>query len=472
MRLRVGLASLLLAISLLFSLRASAQMSDNEKKSAARAAYQEGADLQEKGKWAEALASFEKAQKLYDAPTHLLHIAQCQAQLGHLVEASETYETLSHTTLEKGAPDAFKQAQDQGNKDLEVLKPRIPTLRVNIKPDPKELSNLQVNLNDKQMPLEMVGIARPINPGSYKITASATDYGTKEATTVNVAEKEAKSVDITLEKGVVVAGADTGVKPKPEDLSGPTPVGLLIGVRPLGLIPFGKVDSNTNFKDYAGVGGGLGIDVIGRVAQRFLVGGFINAAILSGPSSYIPKDDAALEAQFPGSKTSVNVTTEYFGVLAGFMPDVDHVTPTGFVNGGYRFIQRSVALSYNNPDGSRATQNLDDDASSVEVGLHAGVSIPAGPMRIIPLANFDVGQVGGRSCVTAATIREGTDAAAPDCNGGIYFMLGLSVGVYYHLDFGRPNTHSSGKIKSSRRPTAGRDDMRIRSASDLTQFAF
>src|ERR1043165_8195326 len=149
MRLRVALG--IASLALLTSLHASAQMSDNDKKSAARAAYQEGADLQEKGKYAEALADFEKAQKLYDAPTHLLHMAQCQAQLGHLVEASENYETLTHKTLEKGAPDAFKQAQDQGAKELEALKPRIPTLRVNVKPEPKDLPNLQVNLNDKQM---------------------------------------------------------------------------------------------------------------------------------------------------------------------------------------------------------------------------------------------------------------------------------------------------------------------------------
>src|ERR1043165_5037034 len=151
MRLRVGLGIASVAFASLLSSYAHAQMSDNDKKSAARAAYLEGADLQEKGKYAEALADFEKAEKLYDAPTHLLHIAQCQAQLGHLVEASENYETLTHKTLEKGAPDAFKQAQDQGAKELEALKPRIPTLRVNVKPEPKDLPNLQVNLNDKQM---------------------------------------------------------------------------------------------------------------------------------------------------------------------------------------------------------------------------------------------------------------------------------------------------------------------------------
>ena len=37
----------------------------------------------------EALRRFEAAQSLFDAPTHLLHIAECQALTGKLVEAQE-----------------------------------------------------------------------------------------------------------------------------------------------------------------------------------------------------------------------------------------------------------------------------------------------------------------------------------------------------------------------------------------------
>ena len=96
---RLALVACLLALTT----TAAAQMSEGEKKAAARAAYTEGVDLQEKGKPAEALSRFEAAQKLYDAPTHLVRIAECQALTGKWVEASETYETLAaHLTV---APD-------------------------------------------------------------------------------------------------------------------------------------------------------------------------------------------------------------------------------------------------------------------------------------------------------------------------------------------------------------------------------
>jgi hypothetical protein len=423
-------------------------MSDADKKAAARAAYGEGVELQDKGKWADALADFEKAEKLFDAPTHLLHMAECQVQLNKLVEASESYEALIHKTLDPKAPDAFVQAQKQGQTELDALKPRIPTLRVNVKPEPSTIPNLQVSLNDKPMPNEMIGIARPVNPGAYKVTASGSGWGTKDATTIDIKEKETKSVDLTLEKGATggVTTTDTGTKPPPtqDDQSGPSPLGLLFGIRPLVFIPFGSVDSKTKMKDYAGVGAGAGLDIVGRVAQRILVGASLEGAIMGAPSTYKPADPAQFQAALGaeavnGFRADVSVKSEYLGLLIGYMPDVDKITLTGMLHGGYRYIQRSVQVT---PLGRAKSSPFDDNVNGIEAGLAGGVSIPAGPMRIVPLLNFDGGQFSGRSCVdpknfdapTAGNIS--ATCTAPD--GGVFFMVGLSVAVWYHLDFGRP----------------------------------
>ena len=174
-------------------------MSDSEKKATARAAYMDGVAMQEAKNCADALSRFETAQKYYPAPTSQLHIAQCQAQTGKLVEAQETYESLVHATLEKGAPDAFKQAQDDGQKELTALRPRIPTLRVTVTPDAKGLSQLIIKSNGNPYPNELLGIARPTNPGHYKVTAWAAGY--KEATAeVDVAEASPKVVELKLVK--------------------------------------------------------------------------------------------------------------------------------------------------------------------------------------------------------------------------------------------------------------------------------
>src|SRR4051812_27362394 len=201
---------------------AHAQMSETEKKAAARAAYQEGVKLQDDGKFADALARFESAEKLFDAPTHLLHIAECQALTGRLVEASETYETLTHKTLPPGAPDAFTQAQQQGQAELPALRARIPSLRVTVKPGPQQVQNLQVNVNGVNMPNELLGIARPLNPGTYRFSAQAVGWSTASPIDVPLGEKEQKSVELTLQQ-VAGGGPAVVVVPGPGQRPGVAP---------------------------------------------------------------------------------------------------------------------------------------------------------------------------------------------------------------------------------------------------------
>jgi len=174
-------------------------MSESERKATARAAYLEGVKLHEGGNCPEALPRYEAAQKLFDAPTHLLHIGQCQAATGKLVEAAETYETLARRTLPKDAPEVFRQAQEESRKELAQIKPRIPTLRVQITPAPSSLSSLVVKLNGNVIPNEVLGIARPVNPGKYKVTVWAAGY--KEASeSVDVGEGTPKALELKLTK--------------------------------------------------------------------------------------------------------------------------------------------------------------------------------------------------------------------------------------------------------------------------------
>ncbi len=174
---------------------AGPQMSEPERKAAARAAYAEGVQLQEQKDCARALPRFESAERLFDAPTHLLHIAQCQAATGRLVEAQETYATLIHLSLEKGAPSAFHEAQEAGRVEQAKVKPRVPTLRLDTVPPAASLRGLVVQINGTQMPADLVGIARPINPGRYHVKMTATP-GRAASGDIEVKEGEAKALEI------------------------------------------------------------------------------------------------------------------------------------------------------------------------------------------------------------------------------------------------------------------------------------
>jgi len=201
---------------------AQAQLSDAEKKAAARSLFTQGTKEQDAGRYAEAIVLFEKAQKLYDAPTHLQRLAQCQIAIGKLVEAAEAYELLKRTQLQPGAPEVFVQAKQQAEADLPALRARIPSLKVELTPKPEKLRNMQLVINDVLIPAELVGVARPVNPGQTKIVARAEGY---KDTQLDVAlkERESRSVALSLTPGqsslpppVVVVGP--GPQPGPEPI--------------------------------------------------------------------------------------------------------------------------------------------------------------------------------------------------------------------------------------------------------------
>jgi hypothetical protein len=155
-------------------------------------------ELQAQKSWPEALARFQAAQRTFDAPTHLLHIAECLVMTGKLVEAHETYETLAHRDLVAGAPEPFRDAVETGRRELADLQPRIPTLRIEVRPAPSTLRNLVLSTNGRPIPPEVIGIARPMNPGAYRITATAWGIPPAKPVDVTLAEKDERTVEVKL----------------------------------------------------------------------------------------------------------------------------------------------------------------------------------------------------------------------------------------------------------------------------------
>jgi hypothetical protein len=177
----------------------SVQMSENDRKSAARAAFMEGAQLQEQNNCALALQRFRTAQKFVSAPTHLLRIGQCSTTIGKLVDAQEAYESLAHLDLGPNPPEAFTKAVERGRMELAALKPRIPQLRVQVQPAAASVPGLVVQINGATIPNELIDLPRPTDPGAYKITATAPGY--REAKQeLKLAEGAQRTVVLELSK--------------------------------------------------------------------------------------------------------------------------------------------------------------------------------------------------------------------------------------------------------------------------------
>jgi hypothetical protein len=434
MKTRLFVCFFVFAAALFFTNHARAQMSDTEKKAAARAAYQEGVKLQDEGKFEDALRRFESAQKLFDAPTHLLHIAECQALTGRLVESSETYETLARKTLPPGAPEAFTQAQQQGQAELPPLRARIPSLRVTTKPGPQQLQNLQVNVNGVNMPNELLGIARPLNPGVYRFSAQAVGWSTPQSIDVPLAEKEQKSIELTLVQGstgaVLVAPppppppyGSTVVpeKPKATAATGPTSSGLILGVRGGGVIPGGSYREGGKLNDSVKAGGSFGLDGYLRLAKMLLLGATFDYGVLGTPSTI----------QGVSGTFNTSAHTTYVGLNLGIVPNIDRVSFIGDLGLGSRSLTASVSGT-NLATGQFV--NGESSASGLEFMLGAGLSIPAGPIRIVPRANLGVGSFGSEKITGAGN--QSREGDIPSADRATHTFIFLGVALYYSLNFG------------------------------------
>ncbi len=205
-----GRGSIVAALMLMTSGGAWAADPTPEQKSGARAAATEGNRAFAEKRFVQALDLFKRAEGLMHAPTHVLMIARSHAELGQWVAARESYNALAREQLPANAPPAFKDAQEQAKKELAVLEPRIPIIEVKVS-DPKA-PDLTVFVNGAPMPAELIGIARPIDPGKHTFFAESPDFVAEEKT-LQVAERA--KVSVLLELKPRPGGPKPKAPPKP-----------------------------------------------------------------------------------------------------------------------------------------------------------------------------------------------------------------------------------------------------------------
>jgi hypothetical protein len=91
---------------------------------------QEGFERFTHGRWAEALASFELAERLRHSPVFVLYIARSRHRLGALVAARDAYRQLAGERIDEEAPKAWHSAVADGKREYLTLEARIPRLMV------------------------------------------------------------------------------------------------------------------------------------------------------------------------------------------------------------------------------------------------------------------------------------------------------------------------------------------------------
>lgn len=197
-----------------------------------------------KGKFADAIEGFRKADQAFHSPSYLLMVGRAQAKSGHLLEAKATLEGITSEQLASYAPPDFFEAQSDAKKELTDVSARIPTLQIT-----PASGVTGVALDGRALSDGELGKPIPLDPGEHTVTGKSANGEVKS--TVRLAERATESLalspapvapapsaeasaDVTSSPsatGTTTASASKGGVPAP-----PLPALVAFGVGGAGLI--------------------------------------------------------------------------------------------------------------------------------------------------------------------------------------------------------------------------------------------
>jgi len=443
MRTTALLVTSIFVASLAWSRPVVAQVGDAER-AAARELFKEGDVLQRAAKFADALDKFQRAERVYGAPTNVLRIAECQAALGQLVESVETYRAAIRTVLPPGSPQAFQAAIDQAKGELAQVEPRLPKLMVQVLP---AAPNVQMQIDGQTVSAALIGEPIPLDPGTHRVRIVASGFAAFEQDAA-LKERETTTVAAALKATPAVAPVPPPPPPPPlpslppsppqsasppasspspapgapPPYSAPPPVptssadrgmammsrpsraGLLVGghigwMLGGGTLPLaGGATIDTNVVASGGVG--YGLDGGLRFGRQWYIGLDLEHAELGhGDLSKIP------------DVTDANGSTTLVAVILAYISNPDQASFYGELGLGGRWFSFTTTSS---------SVQTTTSFNSGDLSLGAGVWLPVGrSLRLLPKLNVSLG-----------SFDPGT-GGTPETHSFIW----LGAAGFYNLDF-------------------------------------
>jgi hypothetical protein len=226
-----------------------AHAEDAETRTAARDLATQGAQAFDAGHYEQASDFFLRAYELVKAPSIALMRARSLAKLGQLLDAIDAYEQTAHLKLASGAPDAYVKAVETARNEVEDVRRRVPRLKLTLTGVPAN-ETPQVTIDDKPTPAALLGVERPMNPGSHRIAVLV--LGQTRATR-ELSLDEGKSYNVELDAAPPEAAPIASAPEKQADPpAAPTP-----DVPPNMSSPVASSPSTTRVLGYVGVGVGV-----------------------------------------------------------------------------------------------------------------------------------------------------------------------------------------------------------------------
>ncbi len=210
---------------------------DIEARTLAREFALKGAEAFEKHDYANALDRFRRASALYPAPSLSIMEARALAALGQLLSALGKYEETAHTQLAAEAPEAFRQAVSDAEREAQELRPRVPQLEIRVQANPATLAALKLELDGKALPAALVNVERLIDPGNHTLSGTQPN-GAPIHVVFSLAEAERRALDVPLEtaRATAMPAAVEARTTNPNAWLGWSAVGLAAAATTVGVV--------------------------------------------------------------------------------------------------------------------------------------------------------------------------------------------------------------------------------------------
>jgi hypothetical protein len=163
---RARLAAAFVAACTLASSSAFAQSSTDAV--LAETLYRQGRELMAQGKAAEACPKFAESQRLDPATGTLLNLAACYETVGRLASAWLAYTEAVVAARRDDRADRVRFAEER----IALLEPKLSHVTVVVSPE-ADVEGLEVRLNGGLLGSASRGVPTPVDPGTYRIEASA-----------------------------------------------------------------------------------------------------------------------------------------------------------------------------------------------------------------------------------------------------------------------------------------------------------
>jgi hypothetical protein len=161
----------------------------------ARELLRDGLQLRDRGEIDSAIEKLKAACALARTPVTAFELGRTYAAGGKLVEARETFLSISRIAPVPEETARSKTARTESARLAEELRPRIPSLTVRVTGVPAD--TVAVTVDGAAVPMQALAAPRFLDPGLHDVFARSTSGGTAE-TRVDLKEGEARDVELKI----------------------------------------------------------------------------------------------------------------------------------------------------------------------------------------------------------------------------------------------------------------------------------